>query len=105
MHNQLDYCFYSTGVEKVLLAVIVGRCSDNNKFCILIGHFRIQRSNKIKVLFCQIFFNIIVLDRGFAPVDEVGFFRKNVDCRHMVVLCEQGGNGETDVAGAGNRNA
>lgn len=43
LHNQLDYCFYSTGVEKILLAVIVGRCSDNNKFCILIGHFRIQR--------------------------------------------------------------
>ena len=42
---------------------------------------------------------------GRCGDDEVDFFRKNVDRRHMVVLREQGGDGESDVAGAGNRNA
>ena len=28
LHNQLDYCFYSAGVEKVLFAVVVGRCRN-----------------------------------------------------------------------------
>ena len=104
LHNQLDYCFYSAGVEKVLFAVVVGRCSDDNKFCILIGHFCIQRSNKVEVLFSQIFFNIIILNRGFFVVDQFNLLRDNINGLYFIVLRKQRSQGKTNVTGTGNGN-
>ena len=104
LHNQLDYCFYSAGVEKVLFAVVVGRCSDNNKFCVFIGHFCIQRSNKVEVLFSQIFFNIIILNRGFFVVDQFNLLRDNIHGLYFIVLRKQRSQGKSNITGTGNGN-
>ena len=104
LHNQLDYCFYSAGVEKVLFAVVVGRCSDNNKFCVFISHFCIQRSNKVEVLFSQIFFNLIILNRGFFVVDQLNLLRDNINGLYFIVLRKHRSQGKSNVTGTGNGN-
>ena len=104
LHNQLDNCFYGTCVEEVLLAVIVRRCSDNNEVCVFISHLCIQRSNKVQLLLCQIFFNIIVLNRGKLFVNQFNLLRNNVNSLNLVVLRKQRSKRKTNVASTGNCN-
>ena len=86
LDNQLDNGFDSRGVEEVLLAVVVGRCSDDNKICILISRFRIQRCNEIQVFFCKVLFDVFVLNRRLLLVDEVDFFRDNIHRHNLIML-------------------
>ena len=47
LDHQLDDSFYCRSIKEVFLAVIVGRCCNENKVCILIGGFSIQRGSQI----------------------------------------------------------
>lgn len=53
LDHQLDYGFNRTGIKEILLAVIVGRCSNYYKICIAISHFRVQRGSQIQFLLTQ----------------------------------------------------
>ena len=43
LNNQLDYSFHCAGVEKVLLTIIVGRCSNYHEVSVAICFLGIQR--------------------------------------------------------------
>lgn len=43
-------------------------------------------SSKVKIFFCEIHFNIIVLDRRLSVIDKVYFFRNDIDCCYVVML-------------------
>ena len=50
LDDQLDNCFNRRGIKEVLLAIVVGRCCDDNEVCILIGSFSIKCGCQVQVL-------------------------------------------------------
>ena len=80
------------------LAIIVGRRCDNNKIRVLVGSFSVQRRRQVQVFLCQILFNVLVLNRRLLVIDKVNFFRDNIHCHDLMVLGQQRGNGQTDIA-------
>ena len=61
--HQVDNLLYMCSIEIVLYGVIVGRCSDHHEVSILICCFPVKSSCEVQRLLCQIFLDIIVLDR------------------------------------------
>jgi hypothetical protein len=99
---QLDDSFNCRSIKEVLLAVIVGRCCDNNEVCILVGGFSVQRCRQVQVFLCQILLNVLVPNRRLLVIDKVNFFRDNIDCHDLMMLGQQRGNGQTDITGTCN---
>lgn len=52
--------------------------------------FTIKCSSKIKFLFCEIHFNVIVLNRGLSVVNKVYFFWNDINCCYVIVLGKKG---------------
>ena len=93
LHDKGNDRFYSTGVKEIFLAVIIGRGSNDHKICISICRFCVQRCRQIQFLFCKVFLNVIVLNRGLLLADQFDLFRYDVYRRNFVVLGKQCGNG------------
>ena len=62
-HHQFDDCFHGRSIEEILLTVIVGRRSDDHHFRLFVSSFRIEGGREVQFLFCQIHFDIVILDR------------------------------------------
>ena len=80
------HILHGGGVKKVLAAVVIGGGGYHHKIRITVRLPGIQSGMEIQLLVRQIFFNIIVLNGGFASVDHLHTFRNNVHRRHMVAL-------------------
>ena len=102
LNNQLDNCFNRRGIKEVLLAIVVGRCCDDNKVCVLIGSFSIKCCCQVQVLLCQILFNVLVLNRRLLVINKVNLFRNNIHRHDLMMLRQQRGNRQTDVTGTCN---
>jgi len=89
LHDQLDYSFNRRRIKVLGLAVIVSRCRNHNKIRIAICCLCIQRCGQIQVLFCQVFFNIIILNRRFLVVDHIDLSLHNIDCNHLMILAQK----------------
>ena len=104
LNDQLDDSLNRRGVKEILLAVVVGRSRNDNEVSIFVGGFCTQRCGEIQVLLCEVLLDVLVLNRRLTVVDEVNFFRDDVHCHDLMVLTQQRGNGQTDIAGSGNCN-
>ena len=60
--DQVDDVLYMMCVEEILDGVVVGRCCDDYEVRVAIGTGTVERGFQIKLLLCQILFNILVLD-------------------------------------------
>ena len=100
-HNQLDYSFNSRRIKVLGLAVIVSRCRNHNKIRIAICCLCIQRCGQIQVLFCQVFFNIIILNRRFLVVDHIDLSLHNIDCNYLMMLAQKHSQRKSNVSRAG----
>ena len=73
-------------VEIVLYRVIIGRGGYYHEVGILVCRRSVKGGCQVKILFRQVFLDIVVLYRGFALVYQVYFFRYDVNRRYLVVL-------------------
>ena len=89
--HQLNNRLHCGGVEEVLLAVVVGGGGNDDKIRVPVGAFGIQRCGQVKLLFCQIFFNIVVLNGRNVVIDFLYLLRDNIHSNHMVVLSQKCG--------------
>ena len=103
LHDKANDCLHRRGVKVLGLAVVVGGCSDDNKVCIGVGCLCVQRGGQIQLLLGQILFNVIILNRRFARVDQCDLFRQDIHRRHMMVLGKQRGDRKPHIAGPGHR--
>ena len=98
LHHQPDDRLHRRGIEEILPAVVVGGGRDDHKVGVPIGCLPVQRSRQIELFLCEVFFDAVVLNGRFSPVDELHLFRHDVHRRDMVVLAQQDSNGQADVA-------
>ena len=102
--NEVNHILNMVCIEEVLYRVIVGRCSNNYKICIFISGCSIKGCSKVEFLFCEVFFNILVLYRRDTIVNLLHLFRNNINSSHFVVLCQKSCNTQTDITGTGYSN-
>ena len=100
-HNQLNYCFNRRSIKVLSLAIIVGRSRDYNKVRIRVCSLCIQSCGQIQVFFCQVFFNIIILNRRFLVVNHIDLSLHNIDCNHLMMLAQKHSQRKPDVSRAG----
>ena len=104
------------GVEVVLHRVVVGRGGDHDEVGVGIGRFAIEGGDEgamawllsligahagKKAAVAEVFLDVVVLDGRDTAVEFLDFLGDDIDCCHMVVLGQQGGNAQADVACAG----
>ena len=104
LHDQLDHSLDCGCVKKVLLAVVICRSRNNNKVRIAVGEFGVQRCGQIQLLFSQILFNILILNRRLFTVDQFHFFRDDIHSIYFMVLRQQCGYRKANIAGTSNCN-
>ena len=103
LQNQFDDGLYSRAVKIVFLLIIVGRHGDNDEVGIFVCGRSVCGGGQVELTLAffglaEVFLNIFVFDRGFEVVDLFNSFGKDVDGGNIIVLGEQSGQGETDVA-------
>ena len=104
------------GVEVVLHGVVVGGGGDHDEVGVGIGRFAVESSNEGAMAWllsligahagqeaavAEVFLDVVVLDGRDATVEFLDFLGDDIDCCHMVVLGQQGGNAQANVACAG----
>ena len=99
LQHGVDDGFNGRGVEEVLLAVVVGRGGDDHELGIAVAGLLVEGSLEREGPAGEVVLNVVVLDWGFLIVDEVDPSRDHVNGGNVVVLCQQGGDTETDIAG------
>ena len=87
-----------SGVEEILLRVVVGRNSNDDIFRILIGSLPIRRGRKIQISVLQIVFNELITDRRQMLIDQVHLITIHIHRDDLVVLCQQSGNTHAHIA-------
>ena len=100
LNDQLDHRLHGAGIEVVLLAVVVGRRGDDHEVRIPIRRFGVQRGGQVEFLFREILLNVFVLNGRLAAVDLLHLLRDDVHGRDVVMLRQQRGDGQADIAGA-----
>ena len=103
LQNQFDDGLYSRAVKIVFLLIIVGRHGDNDEVGIFVCGRSVCGGGQVELTLAffglaEVFLNIFVFDRRFEVVDLFNSFGKDVDGGNIIVLGEQSGQGETDVA-------
>ena len=86
--DKFDHSFNGRCIKIVFLTVVVCRCRNDYIVSICVSSFAIQCSCQVKLFFCKIFFDIFVLNRRFAFVDQINFRRNDVNSSNMIVLCK-----------------
>ena len=101
LQHSVNDGLYRTGIKEVLLTVIVGRSGNNDKFRVAVASLLIQCSLQRKRLIGQIILDVVVLNGRLFVVDEVDAFLDHVDSCDVVMLCQQGGDTKSYIAGSG----
>ena len=101
LQHEVDDFFHVRGVEVVLHRVVVGGCGDDDEVGIAVGGAPVERGGEVERFFGQVFLNILVLNGRNAVVNLLYLFGHHVDGGDLVVLCQQGGNAQADIAGTG----
>ena len=53
-------------------------------------------------LLCKVFFDVIILNRRLAVVDQINLLRNNINCCYLMMLAQQSCNRQAHIAGARN---
>ena len=100
LHDQLDYSFDCARVEVLRVAVVVRRGRNYNKVRIRICSLCIQSCGQVQFFFCEILFDIVILNWGLTVVDHVHLLRDNIHSSHLMVLRKQCGNRKAHITGS-----
>ncbi len=92
LHDQLNHSLNRRCVKMLSVAIVVGRCGDYNKVRIGVCSLCIQCCGQVQVFLSQIFFDIVILNRRLAVIDQVHLLRDNIHSRHLMVLRKQCSN-------------
>lgn len=103
LHDQLDDGLHRGSVKVLGLAVVVGGGRNDDEIRTGVGFFGVQRSGQVQWFLGEIFFNVFILDRRLAAVDEIHLFRDDIHGPDLVVLRKKGRNGQAHIAGARDR--
>ena len=103
-HDKLNDRLDSRGVKVLGAAVVVCGRGDDDKVRAAVRLCRVKCGGQFQFLFGQVFFNVFVPDRRFAPVDEINLGRDHVNRADLVVLRQQRCNGKSHIACSRNRN-
>lgn len=98
LHHQLDDRLHRRGIEEVLPAVVVGRGGNDHEVRVPVGRFPVQRSGQVEILFRKVSFNVVILNGRLFVVDLLHLLRHDVHSGDMVVLAQQSGDGQADIA-------
>ena len=101
LQHQFDHLLHVRRVEEILLRVVVGRSGDDDEFGVTVGRAAVQRSGQGQRLLREVLLDVLVLDGRDAAVDLLDLLRDHVHGNDVVVLREERGDGEADVAGTG----
>ena len=109
---KVDDFFYMTGVKIVFDGVVIGGCCYDYKVGILIGGDSIKGGYKRRTAFGtwstyigkesgvgQILLYVLVLNGGDTGIDLVYLLGDDIYGSHLMVLCQQSSNAESDIAG------
>ncbi len=88
LNYQLNNNFNRRSIKEILLTVIVGKCCNDHKIRIRICFLCVQRCGQIQFFFCQILFDILVLNRRLLVVDQFHLFGNDVHRSHLMVLTQ-----------------
>ena len=114
--HEVDDFLDMGGVEVVLHRVVVGGGGDHHEVGVGIGRFAVEGGDEgamaslcsligahagQEAAVAEVFLDVVVLDGRDTAVEFLDFLGDDIDCRHMVVLGQQGGNAQADVACAG----
>ena len=100
LNRQPDHRFHGAGIEVILLAVVVGGRGDDHEVCVAIRRLGVQRRRQVEFLLRQILLDVFVLNGRLSAVDLLHLFREDVHGCDVVMLRQQGGDGQADVSGA-----
>ena len=104
------------GVEVVLHRVVVGGGGDHHEVGVGIGRFAVEGGDEGAMAWllsligahagqeaavAEVFLDVVVLDGRDTAVEFLDFLGDDINSRHMMVLGQQGGNAQADVACAG----
>lgn len=98
IHDQFD----GPRIEVVGFGVVVGGCRDDDVVLICVGIGRIERSAEVQRLVCMKVLDFFVFDWGPLLVQQGDFCGDDVQRDYLVVLSQENGAGQANVAGAGN---
>ncbi len=103
-HHVLDHRLDARGIEGVGLGVVVGGGRDHHEVGLAVGGLLVQGRREVQLAVGQELADLGILD-GRAPlVQHRDPLRDDIHRHDPVVLGQQHGVGETDVAGTGNGN-
>ena len=103
-HHQLYDGLHRRCIEEVFGTVIICRRGDHNVVRFFICFRGIKRSDEIKLSRRQICLDFPVGKRGFSVIDQIHFFRNDIDGINFMMLRQERGNTESNVSGAGDGN-
>ncbi len=94
----LDHLFDRGGVELVAADIIICRRGDDHIVSARQGLLRIQRGGEVKSARGEERFKFSVDDRRLARVEHLDPFGRDVDRHHLIMLRQQDGIGQADIA-------
>ncbi len=99
-HHILDHRLNRTGVEVMGIGIVIGRRRYDDEIRPLISLMLVQRCRQIERLVREIVLQLGISDGGFPLIDQRDLLRHQVQRNNLVMLREQHGIGQTDIAGA-----
>ena len=100
-HDLTDDALHRRGVEIILVGVVVGGGGDQHQVRITVGAVAVGGGGQVQRTVGQVLLYLGVGDRGDAAVDKVRLLGDDVHGCDRVVLGQQDGHGQTDIAGPG----
>ena len=101
LQHQLDDLLHVGGVEEVLLGIVVGGRGDDDEVGVAVGGAPVEGRDEVQFFFREVFLNVFVLNGRDAAVDLLDLLGDHVHGDDLVLLREERGDGEADVAGTG----
>ena len=100
-HDLTDDALHRRGVEIILVGVVVGGGGDQHQVRITVGAVAVGGGGQVQRTGGQVLLYLGVGDGGDAAVDKVRLLGDDVHGCDRVVLGQQDGHGQTDIAGPG----
>lgn len=104
-HHFAHHTFHGRGVEEVALHVVVRRSSDHYEVSFRISFCSVEGGGQVKRFFGEIALDIFVSYRRLSAIHQVYFLCYDIHGGDFVVLRQESGDAQTDIACTGNGDA
>lgn len=107
LQHMLNSILNGTRVEEMVFVVIIGRRGDDDQVCRLVGRVLVHGCDEVELALplerlAEETLNLIVLDRADELIKLVRLRRRGRNRSDFVVLCQQHGQRQADIADTGN---